>query len=79
MPRCILDDVSARPYYAIIFNQWPDEPVYHLQAPLQATDGEYLSLNATRCGRTIGPYTPWLARKHVVKYARLCKSCEAAS
>jgi hypothetical protein len=51
--------------WAIIFKPWPDQPIYHGHA----------GKGKTRCGRQIGDYTPMLPMKHVVKFARACRSC----
>lgn len=55
----------SSPRWAIIFEIWRDEPVYHrLATPLE-----------TRCGRKIGPGKPMLPFKHAVKFGRPCKGC----
>lgn len=53
--------------WAVIFNIWRDEPIYHkLAAP-----GTW----ATQCGRKIGLHTPLLPMKHVKRFSRPCRSC----
>lgn len=58
------------PMWAIILRPWPDEPVYHRMALRKPNEPA-----ATKCGRKISEYTPWLPTKHVVKFARPCKGC----
>jgi hypothetical protein len=62
-------------YWAIILKIWPDEPVFHAPHYESTPSGRYHSTGATRCGRYISAFTPWLPRKHAAKFARPCKGC----
>jgi len=58
-------------YWAIVMRPWLDEPVFH--RVMEAQGRRYPDY--VQCGRKIGSFTPWLPRKHVVKFARPCKDC----
>lgn len=55
------------PRWAMIFNIWADEPVYHRLSSE--------SPDSTACGREIGLYKPTLPMKHVEKFGRPCRGC----
>lgn len=55
--------------YAVVFQIWADDPAFHL---LRADGDDW----KTVCGREVGPYKPLLPKKHVEKFARLCKGCQ---
>lgn len=52
--------------WAVIFNIWHDEPVYH-----ELAEGALV----TKCGRHVGIWTPMIPHKHAEKIGRLCRSC----
>lgn len=67
---CILGGVEA-PQWAVIFNPWTDEPVYHRLGVRRPWHGG----DTTACGREVDAFKPWLPFKHVVKFGRPCKGC----
>jgi hypothetical protein len=64
--------VGVPEIWAVIFNIWPDVPVYH---DLNARPDR--SARETVCGRAIGVYHPLLPMKHARKIGRPCRSCRA--
>ncbi len=55
------------PQWAIIFQIWKEEPVFHKLA--------IASRDYTSCGRRIGVYLPLLPMKHARKFGRPCRGC----
>ena len=55
----------VEPQWAIFFNVWNDEPIFHrLAHPM-----------LTRCGRKVGIHVPMFPYKHAKKLGRPCKGC----